>query len=659
MLALKTIHPMMLGYSLKFVNYIIEREDKPGSIHLPQMLLDDEIQHEHRKMWEVSDEVLGNYCIHDVRETVNVFRAVWEQVQLTSPKNHWEPYITLELGMGEPLHEMMLLGREYICIDKLRDRLKHYKDQLARCIENGDNLSFGHIPNICSTHQIDAYFRLKKWKPLDRSEKGKPILSKADKLQGLLLVDKEDDNAPRFKHTDPKQTRAFSESQYGKEVETNLKVPDSIKWATNRRETFLYWSYEANKHAKIVSYFRSYLRAGLYERERTNGNNSERTNSGFHAINFAISSDERRCGNRPNKESEVNSKSNSYLYIPKGYRISAARTRRFRSGLRGQWREKTFGINAQNQTKESKQAQIVPFGWLAWYIDSTQIENVAHIFFSHDETRREAYETEEDWNEYVWLYNQAYGKEVDKAELEKDDSPINPNWSMYKQFKTVKLALNFGMGVAKFCKTTGLAKREAELAFEDVHRACPAIRKLQQIVKKAIKEKGYVEDPWHHIYSGNLTNAYKVVAHWVQGCGTGSVPKAMTIANWKTIHHMDSHETMYTPWILHPYTGMFSYGVLTGTTHDECAGRLSLGLPIDKIIHTLRELMYNMEGRFSNKFKWKGDKVGIPLKAKLYISIDNAGNQIEVNHRKSDFDAIITEYIRKGRRQYVAHFAGN
>jgi hypothetical protein len=69
--------------------------------------------------------------------------------------------------------------------------------------------------------------------------------------------------------------------------------------------------------------------------------------------------------------------------------------------------------------------------------------------------------------------------------------------------------------------------------------------------------------------------------------------------------------------------------------------------------------MYNMEGRFSNKFKWKGDKVGIPLKAKLYISIDNAGNQIEVNHRKSDFDAIITEYIRKGRRQYVAHFAGN
>ena len=171
------------------------------------------------------------------------------------------------------------------------------------------------------------------------------------------------------------------------------------------------------------------------------------------------------------------------------------------------------------------------------------------------------------------------GEERNRKELEAIQSDVNPQWSIYKQYKTIKLALNFGMGPGKYSANTGLSRKDAERSFEQVHRACPAIRKLQHKVRDIIKEHGYVADPFGHIYSGSLDQVYKVVAYLVQGCGTGSVPKAMTVANYQTLHSYDTVKSKYYPYIKHPYTNKYSYGVLCGTTHDECAGRISLGLP--------------------------------------------------------------------------------
>jgi hypothetical protein len=305
-----------------------------------------------------------------------------------------------------------------------------------------------------------------------------------------------------------------------------------------------------------------------------------------------------------------------------------------------------FGINFQNQNKDSKVVQLVPPGWLGVWLDSTQIENVVHIWASRDDERRDSYEADYNWSEYVWLCNQVLGGNRDRADLEKIDSPINPSWSIYKQFKTIKLALNFGMGPDKFADTTGLSRGDAVAMFDQVHQACPAIKHLQRLVREEIIRRGFVQDTFGHIYSGPIKQVYKVVSYLVQGMGTGSFPKAMTVANYETLHSLDTSIRPNIPCVRHPFTKVYSFGVLTGTTHDECAFRISLGLPEATILRLIRECIYNMEERFSDMVG------GIPLRAKAAFSITNAAEQEEISHKREDFEQVLLEkYIKHGKKK--------
>jgi RNase_H superfamily len=612
-LALKTIHPTFPSYSLKFVNAWIDRGDWRSLFHDSEQLLLGWLKHNYEEnIHDAPIEMIARYCMHDVTETVNVFRAVWEKVQ---EDQHWRPYVRLEIAMGEPLHEMMLLGRELVDIEDVRSRLIEEGKRLAHWTKHVDELSEGRIKNPISSQQATRYMQEEYGIDFDITEAGHLVGRKSDWLK---LMEEDVD------HT--------NKSEIAKGI------------------------YEARDASKVMGYLRSYLRASRFERrwQRKLSTNGEREDGKFSPINFAIGNDKRRVWR--NKRSEVsrdNSKDNSLVWLPKSYGLSAARTRRFRSSSRFSYRaivngaikEFTLGINWQNQNKRTKVVQLVPKGWLGFWLDSTQIENVVHIWASNDEVRRAAYEADPYWNEYVWLSNMILGEDLDRDKLEKRFSPTNPSWSVYKQYKTIKLALNFGMGPDKFSKETGLKIKDAIKEFNKVHKACPAIRRLQGMVRETIKENGFIEDPFGHIYSGNIDEAYKIVAYLVQGCGTGSVPKAMTIANYKTIHKYDTKEPMYDPYIKHPYTGRCSYGVLCGTTHDECAGRISLGLSEHRIVEIIRELLYNMEQKFSNLFD------DIPLRAKLAVSISNAAAQEEIDHRKENFEERLITYIREGKKK--------
>lgn len=294
------------------------------------------------------------------------------------------------------------------------------------------------------------------------------------------------------------------------------------------------------------------------------------------------------------------------VQIPSSFSISSLRTRRFGSSS-------YYGINFQNANEQAKTVQEVPPGWLDWRIDATQVENIVHIYESEDDIRRADYEANTEWNEYVWLCNMILGGKRTKKELDAIPSEPMPNWSVYKLYKTVKLGLNFGLGPRKFGKTVKLPLEEARLAFEHIHEACPAIRKLQAKVARLVKKYGYVQDVFGHRYSGPVDKAYKIVAYLIQGCGTGSLPKAQIAANWVTLKE---------------YCG--DRGILCGTTHDENSGRIDLDLGASRIYDTLKQLMFNMTDLYSCKF------ANIPLRAKLYLSRTTAAaaEEIDINDKK-------------------------
>lgn len=325
-------------------------------------------------------------------------------------------------------------------------------------------------------------------------------------------------------------------------------------------------------------------------------------------------------------------------WIPKQYSGSGARTRRILSNSK-------YKLNFQNPNEAAKEVQIVPPGWLGWWIDATGIENVIHIYESNDHARRAAYEADPDWSEYVWLANQVLGGERTKEELDEIPSTLNPSWSVYKQFKTTKLALNFGMGTAKYARTSKLPDQAAKQSFNQVQRACPAIQGLQRRIAQDLTQFGHVQDVFGHIYSGPA--AYKVVAYLIQGCGTGSLPKVQMRANYDTLHQWDNPlpktaraPKIYDnqPVVIDAQRKVVSYGVLAGTTHDENSGRISLLLPPDKIIATLQQMMYNMTERFSPLFD------NIPLRAKLYLSRTTTAEREEVD--PTDLKTI-RKYLKK------------
>lgn len=633
-LALKTVHPTFPSYSLKFVNYMLDmQQSDKAAVHWPECKLERELVHgeldkkDMYVMQRLKPGLLEEYCMHDVRETRNVFRAIWELVQKPL---HWEPYTLLELAMGEPLHEMMLLGREHINLKQIEEEIVKNEELIDLMNKEARVRTKGKITNLLSNKQVTEFLSDEFGYNFVKSEAGNNQFRKTDKLQFLG-----DENLPRFevtlRHSDWKRghSKGAVNAEAYEALEKNAKLsvtPKLDKWIINA-------SYEVFDLTKVVGYFRSFLRAGRFERRNDVANRS-RINSEFYLVDSASKLAQRGSTfERDGKERD-----NSEVSIPKSYYLSGARTRRFQSSSR-------FGINFQNQNKRSKVIQLVPRGWIGFWLDSTQIENITHIWASKDIQRREAYEADINWNEYVWLCNEILGGERTREKLDEIKSKVNPAWSVYKQFKTIKLALNFGMGPEKFAATTGLKKQEATELFELVHKACPAIRNLQKIVRKTIAEEGFIPDPFGHIYSGKLEQAYKIVAYLIQGCGTGSIPKAMTIANFNSIHAMDRPKPIYKPYVYHPYKKMYSFAVLTGTTHDECAGRISLGLPTYRIIQLFRELLFNMEERFSPLFK------GIPLRAKLSISIDNAAKTEEINHHASNFESRLTAMIEKGKHE--------
>lgn len=304
-------------------------------------------------------------------------------------------------------------------------------------------------------------------------------------------------------------------------------------------------------------------------------------------------------------------------WIPVQFSISNARTRRYTSNS-------MFKLNFQNPDKEAKKVQLVPPGYVGGWIDSTQVENVVHIYESKDIARRRAYEADANWNEYVWLCNRILGGERNKKELDSIPSPQVPHWSIYKQFKTIKLALNFGMGIAKFCKSCGVDEHTGKHLFDLVHEACPAIHQLQHRVGADLIKYGQVADTFGHIYTGSVRKAYKVVAYLIQGCGTGSLPKAQIRANYNTLRAYDG----YTRGVLRD-NGPKS-GVMCGTCHDENSFRLRLDLGKDTIVAALQDLMFNMTDRFSSKFD------NIPLRAKLYLSRTTCydAEEVDITDRK-------------------------
>lgn len=317
-------------------------------------------------------------------------------------------------------------------------------------------------------------------------------------------------------------------------------------------------------------------------------------------------------------------------WIPKQYSLSGARTRRILSNSK-------YKLNFQNPNHAAKEVQIVPDGWLGGWIDATQIENVVHIYESKDQERRADYEANEEWNEYVWLCNKILNTHQTKDELDDlsiNAFPSNPMWSVYKGYKTIKLSINFGMGVVKYCKMRRLPEQAGRREFMRVMLACPAIKKLQRDVADKLQTVGYVQDVFGHIYSGNVRLAYKVMAYLIQGCGTGSLPKVQMRCNYDALHQWDHkilpHERK-TNWldtvVVDKPRDIMSFGVMTGTTHDENSFRISLTLGTDKIVATLQQMMFNMTKRFSHKFD------NIPLRAKLYLvrGPGKVNDRVEVN----------------------------
>ena len=286
-------------------------------------------------------------------------------------------------------------------------------------------------------------------------------------------------------------------------------------------------------------------------------------------------------------------------WIPISLSISGARSRRYTSSSK-------HGLNFQNPSANAKKVQVVPKGWLEFKIDATQVENIVHIYESKDHQRRQAYEDDPDWSEYVWLCNTVLGTNLGKKELDRIQSPNNELWSVYKEYKTVKLMMNFGAGIRKFCNVTGFKYDEGKKIFGNIHRACPAIRRLQKRVQHDFETKGEVYDVFGHVYRTFPDSSFKLVAYLIQGCGTGSLPKAQLRANYDTLQKYGEDNAL-----------------LCGTTHDECAGRIRLSLGKEKIEAIISELMYNMTEKFSPKFD------NIPLRSKLYLSTHGYEDRIE------------------------------
>jgi hypothetical protein len=512
-LMMKTIHPRMPSYSLKFLNWWIL-----GDCHWPEFEMERFCKHEGINKWtglplkgkgirhSIPNPFMEPYLNHDLFQHCNIFRYGWEIVQRPE---HWDAYC-LDLSQGEVVDEMILGGGIFVDKKLCEKRIEQLDRRRARLEKRAFELSEGTVKNPNSSKQLGKYLDIEGFE-LELTANGDFSVKKSD------LID--------------------------------LIGQDRIARCA-------YCIRQINAAEK---YFRNYLKAANHKPS------SKRT-----------------------------------IKIPTSFSISNAGSRRYTSNS-------FYKINFQNSDKKAKSIQVVPPGWIQFFIDSTQVENIVHIYESEDDDRRTAYEADPEWNEYVWICNEILGGVRSKKELDSIPSAVNPNWSIYKQYKTCKLALNFGMGIKRFCETNDISTKAGKEIFNQIHEACPAIHKLQNKVRERLEKYGYVTDVFGHRYSDEPSRAYKCVAYLIQGCGTASLPKAQLRANFDTLKS-------------HTIDGAF----LSTTIHDETGGRISLDLGKDKILTILEELMYNMTTKFEHKFD------NIPLRAKLYLSTTTAAQAKEM-----------------------------
>jgi hypothetical protein len=505
MLAIKTCHPELPAFALKFLCWYLL-----GDACWDEFTLE---QSGHKFDGEVSEN-LRLYHREDLERHKKIWK--WIEKKVAEPL-HTEAY-RLDMGMKYPLQEMTFEGGVLVDTKKAAQTLEMLEAKKKVIQARVAEVSNGKVTNANSNRQIGTYLADVEDFALNLTGTGEFQVKKKDlaEITGM-------------------ENEKMREWKPGEILPPNFSEVALLGWQMKDNET-------------IRKYVKNYLTAA-----------TETAMDGW---------------------------------IPAAYGISRAVTRRTLS-------KSFYKINFQNSNEAIDSFKLIPDGYLGWFIDSTQVENVVHIYESGDIARRQAYEEDEEWNEYVWLCCRIRGEEGDKAKWDSIKSKQVPHWSIYKLYKTVKLALNFGMGIKKFCATLGLDYKIGQAIFNDIHRACQAIRQLQDKVEANLNSIGYVQDSFGHIYRGE--EPYKVVAYLIQGCGTGSLPKAQIKANFDTLHTWSANVGQ-------------SVGPLCSTTHDENSGLLRLNLGETKIHKILSELMVNMTSRYSHKFD------GIPLRAKLYLS---------------------------------------
>lgn len=281
----------------------------------------------------------------------------------------------------------------------------------------------------------------------------------------------------------------------------------------------------------------------------------------------------------------------SLVRIPTAFSQSSARSRRFISGS-------CYGINFQNLSQKSKEAIAVPSGWIEGQIDLTSIEEVIHIYYSHDDTRRKLYEADEKYSSYVALCNTYYNEQRTKDEWDSLQFEPNPVWSKYKAFKTAKLAANFSMGARKFSATHKCSIEIAQAILGALHTAQPAIKELVQTVTRRLQSRGAVYDPFGHAYTGPIDKAYKVLAYWIQGTAASLLKMIL----WD---------------ICELFKQCPKQAKTCATVHDSIIFRFHKTLGLDRVIELLQQIRYISTEKYSPYFD------NIPLRSKPALSITN------------------------------------
>src|SRR4029077_8337452 len=204
----------------------------------------------------------------------------------------------LELAMGEPLHEMILHGGEFVSIPKIEEEISRLEAERVEWNERGSEIavaSGGKPLNLGSPRQLAQHLREIDQFELELSAKGNFLVRKSDLLS--------------FTSNEPKHEKTVAGC-----------------------------AYEYRDITKVIGYFRSYLRAARHEVEwreqRSNRDFCTRTNRNIRNGNStrSIRKSGSRCSDQ-NGESDKSSYSptgeriGELIKIPKSYSLSAAKTR--------------------------------------------------------------------------------------------------------------------------------------------------------------------------------------------------------------------------------------------------------------------------------------------------------------------------------------------